>query len=47
MEMRITTDRLAMLQRQNKTSGKYNRPRTFRQPPGGTEVLIEMPVIYD
>ena len=34
MGMRITKDRLAMLQQQNKDVGNYNRPRAFRQPSG-------------
>ena len=47
MGMRITTDRLAMLQQQNKTSVTITDLVLSDNRPGGTEVLIEMPVVYD
>ena len=47
MGMSITTDRMAMLQRQNKTSVTITDLVLSDNRPGGTEVLIEMPVVYD
>jgi tetratricopeptide (TPR) repeat protein len=47
MGMRITKDRLAMLQQQNKTSVTITDLVLSDNRPGGTEVLIEMPVVYD
>jgi hypothetical protein len=42
MGMRITADRIAMLQQQNKTSITIADGN-----PSGTEVLIKIPVSYD
>ena len=47
MGMRITTDRLAMLQRQNKTSVTVTDLVLSDNRVGGTEVLIEMPIVCD
>ena len=47
MGMRITADRIAMLQQQNKTSVTITDLVLSDSSPGGTEVLIEIPVFYD
>ncbi len=47
MGMRITADRIAMLQQQNKTSITITDLVLADGNPGGTEVLIKMPVSYD
>jgi len=47
MGMRITADRIAMLQQQNKTSITITDLAFPDGSPGGTEVLIKIPVIYD
>jgi hypothetical protein len=47
MGMRITTDRLAMLQKQNKTSVTITDLVLSDNSLGGTEVLIEVPFVYD
>ena len=47
MGMRITADRIAMLQQQNKTSITITDLALPDGSPGGTEVLIKIPVIYD
>jgi ligand-binding sensor domain-containing protein len=47
MGMRITADRIAMLQQQNKTSITITDLVLADGNPGGTEVLIEIPVAYD
>ena len=47
MGMRITADRIAMLQQQNKTSITITDLVLPDGSPGGTEVLIKIPVIYD
>jgi len=47
MGMRITADRIAMLQQQNKTSITITDLVLSDGGPGGTEVLIKIPVIYD
>ena len=46
MGMRITADRIAMLQQQNKTSITITDLALPDGSPGGTEVLIKIPVIY-
>jgi len=45
--MRITADRIAMLQQQGKTSITITDLVLSDGGPGGTEVLIKIPVIYD
>ena len=47
MGMRITADRIAMLQQQNETSITITDLALPDGSPGGTEVLIKIPVIYD
>jgi LytS/YehU family sensor histidine kinase len=47
MGMRITANRIAMLQQQNKTSITITDLVLSDGSPGGTEVLIKIPVIYD
>jgi len=47
MGMRITADRIAMTQQQNKTSITITDLVLADGNPGGTEVLIEIPVSYD
>lgn len=47
MGMRITADRIAMLQQQNKTSITITDLVLADGNPGGTEVLIKIPVSYD
>ena len=47
MGMRITADRIAMLQQQNKTSITITDLVLADGSPGGTEVLIAIPVVYD
>src|SRR5205814_9900734 len=47
MGMRITADRIAMLQEQNKTSITITDLVLADGNPGGTEVLIKIPVAYD
>jgi sensor histidine kinase YesM len=47
MGMRITADRIAMLQQQNKTSITITDLVLANGNPGGTEVLIKLPVHYD
>ena len=46
MGMRITADRIAMLQQQNKTSITITDLVLSDGSPGGTEVLIKIPVAY-
>jgi len=47
MGMRITADRIGMLQQQNKTSIAITDLVLADGSPGGTEVLIAIPVVYD
>jgi len=47
MGMRITAERIAMLQQQNKTSITITDLVLADGSPGGTEVLIAIPVVYD
>ena len=47
MGMRITADRIAMLQQQNKTSIRIADLVLADGNPCGTEVLIKIPVSYD
>ena len=47
MGMRITADRIAMLQQQNKTSITIADLALAHGTPRGTEVLIKIPVSYD
>ena len=47
MGMRITADRIAMLQQQNKTSITITDLVLADGNPGGTEVFIKIPVSYD
>lgn len=47
MGMRITTNRLAMIQQHNATSIEMNDLALPDGMPGGTEVLIKIPVHYD
>jgi hypothetical protein len=47
MGMRITADRIAMIQQQNKTSITITDLVLADGDPGGTEVLIKIPVSYD
>jgi len=47
MGMRITADRIAILQQQSKTSITITDLVLSDGSPGGTEVLIKIPVIYD
>jgi tetratricopeptide (TPR) repeat protein len=47
MGMRITADRIGMLQQQNKTSITITDLIFSDGKPGGTEILIEIPVCYD
>lgn len=44
---RITADRMAILQQQNKTSITITDLVLADGDPGGTEVLIKIPVSYD
>lgn len=47
MGMRITADRIAMLQEQDKTSITINDLVLSDGKPGGTEVLIKIPIAHD
>jgi len=47
MGMRITADRIAMLQQQGKTSITITDLVHADGSPGGTEVLIAIPIVYD
>jgi len=47
MGMRITAERIAMSQQQNKTSITITDLVLADGSPGGTEVLIAIPVVYD